>query len=77
MKRRTARTGQASRYERGDVVETPLGVGTIDTAPDDRGRCMVVPERPLDDGTKRFEATTFEFGGIVRKRDARAKEKKP
>jgi len=66
-----ARTGLASTYERGDVVETPLGVGTIDTDPDEHGRCMVVPERPLADGTTRFSATTFQFGRIVRKWNAK------
>lgn len=71
------RTGSASRYERGDVVETPLGVGTIDTDPDERGRCMVVPVRPLEDGTARFSATTFQFGRVVSKRNAKDKEKKP
>ena len=64
MKKEAIRTGLRARYERGDKVETPLGVGTIDTDPDDHGRCMVVPERPLDDGTGRFSATTFQFGGI-------------
>ena len=67
---KTHRTGSAFKYERGDTVETPLGVGTIDTDPDAHGRCMVVPEKPLDDGTTRFSATTFEFGGIVRKWNA-------
>ena len=79
MKRRDFRTGSRFSYERGDVVETPLGIGTIDTDPDERGRCMVVPERPLDDGTTRFSATTFQCGRIVRKWNAKgkAKETKP
>ena len=62
--------GSKCTYERGDVVETPLGMGMIDTDPDERGRCMVVPERPLEDGTTRFSATTFQFGRIIRKRNA-------
>lgn len=79
MKMRTSRTGLGSRYERGDRVETPLGFGTINTDPDDHGRCMVVLDEPLADGTKRFSATTFQFGRIVRKWNAKgkAKEDKP
>ena len=76
---RTKRTGSAFRHERGDLVETPLGRGTIDTDPDDHGRCMVVPEKPLEDGTKRFSATTFQFSRIIRKWNAKGRpvEKKP
>jgi hypothetical protein len=66
-KRRAARTGSRLVYERGDEVETPLGVGMIDTDPDERGRCMVLADRPLDDGTALFSATTFEFGRIIQK----------
>jgi hypothetical protein len=39
----------------------------IDTDPDERGRCMVLADRPLDDGTALFSATTFEFGRIIQK----------
>ena len=73
------RTGSKFTYERGDTVETPLGTGTIGTDPDERGRCIVVPERPMEDGTTRFTATTFQFGRIIRKWSAKgkAKEKMP
>ena len=77
VKKQANRTGSKSIYERCDRVETPLGIGTIDTDPDERGRCMVVPVNPLDDGTTRFSATMFEFGRITRKWNERGKEKKP
>ena len=69
------RTGSKSAYERGDVVETPVGIGTIATDPDERGRCIVRLAKPLAGGDRRISATTFQFGRIARKWNAKATAK--
>lgn len=67
---RTRRTGSASAYERGDVVESLFGEATIETDPDESGRCKI-SVAAFDDEENPVSATTFEFGRIVRKWDAK------
>jgi hypothetical protein len=71
-------TGSPSTYERGDVVETPFGEAIIATAPDDHGRCKI-RVASFDKVENPVSATTFQFGRIVRKWNAKGKpeEKKP
>ena len=63
------RTGSTWLYERGDAVETPLGVGTIHTTPDDHGNCKV----KLTRNRQIISATTFQFGRIICKFNVPAK----
>ncbi len=70
MKKQDARTGSRFSYERGDTVETPLGAGTIHTDPDDQGGCKVLLSGKVDE--RLITATTFQFGGIVRKWNGKA-----
>lgn len=59
------RTGSRFSYERGDMVETPMGTGRIETDPDEHGRCKVLLSATAKE--RLVTATTFQFGRIVRK----------
>ena len=74
----SARTGLASTYERGDTVETPFGEATIETDPDDHGRCKI-RVAAFDEKENPVSATTVQFGRIIRKWNAKGKpeERKP
>ncbi len=67
------RTGSAFTYERGDRVETPFGEATIETDPDDHGRCKI-RVAAFDEKENPVSATTFQFGKIIAKRDATGPE---
>lgn len=62
--------GSRFTYERGDTVLTPLGIGTIQTTPDEQGCCKVMLK---DSGTIRsvkdrlITCTTFQFTKIIKK----------
>lgn len=59
------RTGSIFTYERGDLVLTPLGKGTIITDPDGNGNCTV--ELTARVRERRITATTFQFTSILKK----------
>ena len=77
MKKQAIRTGSRFTYERGDVVEAPFGEATIETDPDDHGRCRI-SVAAFDKDENPVSASTFQFTTIVRKWNAKgkAKEKK-
>ena len=69
------RSGSLFIYERGDLVETPLGKATILDDPDNQGRCRVKvaddAEVERDPELANASATTFQFGKIIRKWNGR------
>ena len=58
-------------YDKGDVVETPLGVGEIVSILDPVSHtCLVRLEKPLvggdSDGQRDVTVSSFQFGRIIR-----------
>lgn len=73
MRKQTISVGSASAYERGDVVDSPFGPATIETDPDDHGRCTI-RVHDWDRGENPVGATTFQFHRIIRKWNATGTE---
>lgn len=59
------RTGSMFTYERGDVVLTPLGVGTIQTDPTPQGYCQIKLKAKVRE--RLITCTTFMFNKIIKK----------